>query len=445
MSWKFRSAAGRRVDVDEHVVAAGARQVDGQRQTTAGGDRRVLVDDRREVVAHDDQVDAGVRARARAEAASGSCRRASARRSAASSSRASATLVGPCQSSVYSLRRRDRRRRGRAAAPAAAGADECERDQSRAARARSLALREEVARVRRDVAADLEHDLVVPLRAASAADRRATRGRCGTPARGRRTRAAGAAASRWPQTANRSPSARGRAPVDEDRARRVERVQRVGAARRRRGARARLAAAAAAGRCPRAAAAPCGRRRSRRARRRRRARWRSASRRPCVRSATLVRSGRQHEPGFARHRRRRRRRGGHQHALSLAERSPVRSRPGHVISASRSRAGSGGALVRCAAAAGLELREQFLAAVILVGCAAAARLHVLAQLDLEAIGAGAVAADGEVLLDDRASPSDSSLSRYACMRLSACAQAPVVVLTMLRPPRCSRSSGRVRS
>src|SRR4051794_17269280 len=63
------------------------------------------------------------------------------------------------------------------------------------------------------------------------------------------------------------------------------------------------------------------------------------------------------------------------------------------------RAGSGRTLVRCAAAAGLELREQLVAAVILVGRAATARLDVLAQLDLEAIRAGAVAAHGEMQLD----------------------------------------------
>jgi hypothetical protein len=39
------------------------------------------------------------------------------------------------------------------------------------------------------------------------------------------------------------------------------------------------------------------------------------------------RSGRQYEPGFARHRRGRRRRGGHQHALSLAERARLPARP----------------------------------------------------------------------------------------------------------------------
>src|SRR4029079_4246707 len=59
----------------------------------------------------------------------------------------------------------------------------------------------------------------------------------------------------------------------------------------------------------------------------------------------------------------------------------------------------GGLLVRCAAAAGLQLREELVATVILVGRAAATRLDVLAELDLEAVCTGTFAADGEVLLD----------------------------------------------
>src|SRR4051812_26153782 len=59
---------------------------------------------------------------------------------------------------------------------------------------------------------------------------------------------------------------------------------------------------------------------------------------------------------------------------------------------------SGGLLVRCATAAGLELCEQFLAAVVLVRAAAATRLDVLSQLQLEAVGGGAVGAHRQVLL-----------------------------------------------
>ena len=191
-------------------------------------------------------------------------------------------------------RRRDRRQapasrlrrrsppRASASAASAAGA----------ARA-SLARREEVARVGRHVAADLEHDLS---RAAASGIRRGSP--CHSrPLRKARTRPANESSRRRaeplaPDREEVAEHARPRA-VDEHRARRVERVQRIGAARRRRGGRGPRAAAAAAGRCRRAAAAPCGRRRSRRARRRPRGRRRSvmpadrpaAQRRPAGRRA----------------------------------------------------------------------------------------------------------------------------------------------------------------
>ena len=364
VSWKFGSAPGRRIHVDEHVVAARARQVDGQCEATARGDGRVLVHDRREVVAHDDQVDAGVRPRAGAEAREDLAvrrphgevqrrRTGLARRSPGSASRACTPSPGRSWAAPGSrLRLRSRRRRWRARPVPRRGA-------------RSLALREQVARVRRDVAADLEHDLVVPLQ------RHPARIAVPCPAVAEGLHAAGEReqpprgeplAPDREQVAERP---RTRA-VDEDRARRVERVQRIGAAAAGEAGEARPAAAAGAGRCPRAAAAPCGRRRSRRAPRRRRARWRSACRRPCVRSRphakrpaarTRVRATPAAEAG--------------------ARRAPARSQSGRAVSRARQERNARftqreGCQADCArplraAAAGLELREQFLATVILVG------------------------------------------------------------------------------
>ena len=66
-SWKLRQwPAELRVDVDDHPVRAGGRERDLLADPAVGGDRRMAVDDRREVVADDDQVHARVRAGAAA-------------------------------------------------------------------------------------------------------------------------------------------------------------------------------------------------------------------------------------------------------------------------------------------------------------------------------------------------------------------------------------------
>ena len=295
------------------------RQVDRQCQTTARGDRRVLVHDRREVVTHDDEVDAGVRPCAGSEVREDlAVRRPHGEMQCGRPGLGDARRALPVE--LVLLRRCNRGRRGRAAASTAAGTHRGRARPGPRRAARSLALREQVALVRRDVAADLEHDLVVPLQRHPPWIAVPCPGRCGTPVRGRRTRAGGVAraAGPRPRTGHRAPAAApgrripclsGRACA-ADRRRRRPRDARCPPAEWR-------AQADAGGEqqhlavdedldvhrvhgTPRGAA--------------------HAGDRASVRY--LMRSGRQHEPGFARHRRWRRRRGGHQHALSLAQRAP---------------------------------------------------------------------------------------------------------------------------
>ena len=128
MSWKLRGAVSRRVDVDEHVVAAGARQRDGQRELPLGGTGGCLwmIEERssrtmmrctpvcgpppvRNCVS---TLPSGVRTARRSVVVPGA-----------------ATVFGPCQSSVYSRAGATVGGAGEPPPPPQAGCEQRERDQ----------------------------------------------------------------------------------------------------------------------------------------------------------------------------------------------------------------------------------------------------------------------------------------------------------------------------